>query len=337
MVKKNNLRKVFAAFACISCVALGAAAFAACNNPEEGEEGGEAALTSGTYWAEKTTTSMGGLTYTVHITLNAEANTYYFSSYYAMDNQYAHATYVISESGTYTDDGSNIVFKTEGKADLTATVSDGSFTLDKDVAGMGMSTAELTYEKGNAPIYVTYYVDGAEYKKVGYKNSSDAVLPVEEPDEREGYTFSWGTVPATAGNGASVNGAFTADNVSEEPGEEETAEFELIGGDYNVDVTWSQMYEYNNALEYHVIINAEEKTFEVVNQAGENKGTGTVTFENGVYTLNYTNENSTTFTYDNESKTITFTSKLWINTVPFNRVDEDGETFVPYTAELTEE
>ena len=81
-------------------------------------------------------------------------------------------------------------------------------------------------------------------------------------------------------------------------------------------------------------IDAENKTFKLYNKADPDtlKGEGTITLENGVYTLVYEDSTSTTtFTFDYETDTITFTSPLHYGAAMFNRVQLSGE-FIPYTA-----
>lgn len=107
--------------------------------------------------------------------------------------------------------------------------------------------------------------------------------------------------------------------------------FELKTNKYIVDITWSPMADmFTPVLE----IDAENKTFKLYNKADPDtlKGEGTITLENGVYTLVYEDSTSTTtFTFDYETDTITFTSPLHYGAAMFNRVQLSGE-FIPYTA-----
>lgn len=123
---------------------------------------------------------------------------------------------------------------------------------------------------------------------------------------------------------------YTAAVASEEP-QPEPETFELKTNKYIVDISWSPMADmFTPVLE----IDAENKTFKLYNKADPDtlKGEGTITLENGVYTLVYEDSTSTTtFTYDKETDTITFTSPLHYGAAMFNRVQLSGE-FIPYTA-----
>lgn len=123
---------------------------------------------------------------------------------------------------------------------------------------------------------------------------------------------------------------YTAAVASEEP-QPEPETFELKTNKYIVDITWSPMADmFTPVLE----IDAENKTFKLYNKADPDtlKGEGTITLENGVYTLVYEDSTSTTtFTFDYETDTITFTSPLHYGAAMFNRVQLSGE-FIPYTA-----
>ena len=123
---------------------------------------------------------------------------------------------------------------------------------------------------------------------------------------------------------------YTAAVASEEP-QPEPETFELKTNKYIVDITWSPMASmFKPVLE----IDAENKTFKLYNKADPDtlKGEGTITLENGVYTLVYEDSTSTTtFTFDYETDTITFTSPLHYGAAMFNRVQLSGE-FIPYTA-----
>lgn len=123
---------------------------------------------------------------------------------------------------------------------------------------------------------------------------------------------------------------YTAAVASEEP-QPEPETFELKTNKYIVDISWSPMADmFTPVLE----IDAENKTFKLYNKADPDtlKGEGTITLENGVYTLVYEDSTSTTtFTFDYETDTITFTSPLHYGAAMFNRVQLSGE-FIPYTA-----
>lgn len=113
--------------------------------------------------------------------------------------------------------------------------------------------------------------------------------------------------------------------------EEATLESET----YTIDVSWSPM----GAMAPMLDVDAEDGTFNLYKAAEPetSKGSGTIAFNpaNGEYTLNYENGNTTTFTYDADSDTITFTSKVWFGAASFNRTDDAG-AFVTYTASVAE-
>lgn len=125
--------------------------------------------------------------------------------------------------------------------------------------------------------------------------------------------------------------AAVASEAQPEPEPEPEPNFDLKSAKYIVDISWSPMADmFTPVLE----IDAENKTFKLYNKADPDtlKGEGTITLENGVYTLVYEDSTSTsTFTFDYETDTITFTSPLHYGAAMFNRVQLSGE-FIPYTA-----
>lgn len=117
-----------------------------------------------------------------------------------------------------------------------------------------------------------------------------------------------------------------------------TYEDTLESGKYAVDISWSAMAGmFSPVLE----LDAKADTFKVYNKTAPEtaKGTGTITFDpsTGEYTLVYDNGNETTFTYDAEKDEVIFTSALCYGIASFNRLDEETEEFIPYTASLMEE
>ena len=133
------------------------------------------------------------------------------------------------------------------------------------------------------------------------------------------------------GNFVPYTAAVASEEPQPEPEPEPEPNFDLKSAKYIVDITWSPMADmFTPVLE----IDAENKTFKLYNKADPDtlKGEGTITLENGVYTLVYEDSTSTTtFTFDYETDTITFTSPLHYGAAMFNRVQLSGE-FIPYTA-----
>lgn len=132
---------------------------------------------------------------------------------------------------------------------------------------------------------------------------------------------------------SSFTGTALADEVTNTA---EVQEDNLATGAYTVDITWSPMASMFTPI---VEIDAEADTFKVYNATAPetSKGTGTISFADGVYTMTYTADVkepgvTTTFTYDEE--VITFTSKLYYGTASFDQTDDAGN-FVTYTAEKT--
>ena len=90
-----------------------------------------------------------------------------------------------------------------------------------------------------------------------------------------------------------------------------------------------------------IIIDTDAKTFELWRTMASGdyskRSEGTITFDTaaGVYTINFTSpaDKTTTFTYDAETKGVTFTSPLYFGAVAMNVTDDDGN-FIPYTAKL---
>lgn len=117
-----------------------------------------------------------------------------------------------------------------------------------------------------------------------------------------------------------------------------TYEDTLESGKYAVDISWSAMADmFSPVLE----MDAKADTFKVYNKTAPEtvKGAGTISFDpfTGEYTLVYENGNETTFTYDAEKDEVTFTSALYYGIASFNRLDEETEEFISYTASLMEE
>lgn len=116
-------------------------------------------------------------------------------------------------------------------------------------------------------------------------------------------------------------------------------ESNLISGEYIVDVSWTGgMHNYMTLV---LNIDAENNTFNqyYASDSATSKGSGAITFSGGVYTMTYSDisvddVNTTTFTFDEDSNEITFTSALLWGTSSFDSstTSTDG-AFVPYKAQ----
>ena len=106
---------------------------------------------------------------------------------------------------------------------------------------------------------------------------------------------------------------------------------DITGGEYAVDISWSPM---QGMFEPVLNIDAENMTFQLYNADDKetNKGTGTLVYADGEYTMNFADGNTTTFTF--EDGVIKFTSKLWYGSASFENKDDNDE-FISYQAELT--
>ncbi len=102
----------------------------------------------------------------------------------------------------------------------------------------------------------------------------------------------------------------------------------LVSGEYAVDISWTPMAAMISPV---LNIDAENMTFGLYNASAPetSKGNGTVSGAGGTYSLNYSDGNTTTFTY--ADGVINFTSKLFYGTASFDQTDDSGN-FVSYTA-----
>ncbi|MCD8040824.1 MAG: hypothetical protein LUF82_04830 [Clostridia bacterium] len=111
----------------------------------------------------------------------------------------------------------------------------------------------------------------------------------------------------------------------------------VASGEYNVDLEWTGgMAAYVTAI---VNIDMSSMSFNLYYQSSPDtsKGTGSVIYADGVYTMTYSEAvgeaTTTTFTYDYTANTITFTSALLWGSSSFDSstTTEDG-SFATYTA-----
>lgn len=117
-----------------------------------------------------------------------------------------------------------------------------------------------------------------------------------------------------------------------QPGET-NPEQTLVSGNYSVDISSTAMAGVFSPI---LTIDAEKNTFNLYNDGTPqtSKGSGTITKENGVYTLHYADSSEKTTSLTFADGVITFRSRLWYGGSSFNNVDEGGN-FVPFTAKKT--
>lgn len=132
----------------------------------------------------------------------------------------------------------------------------------------------------------------------------------------------------TASMGTAAFAAETKNTADAEMTAAQTEDAALVSGEYVVDISWTPMAGMISPV---LEIDAEAMTFNLYNASAPDtsKGSGTITCADGVYTMTYSDGNTTTFTY--AENVITFTSKLFYGTASFDQTDDDGN-FVSYTA-----
>ena len=268
---------------------------------EDAASGDSTAFKTGTYGGTHTTTAMGSsLTYACTITFNADG-TYTYTVKFNMMGQ----TYTESESGTYKVNGSSLTLSS-GNGTMSGSISGNSVSITRKVSSYSFSTATITLTYGNTP-GVT---------------ASDAKPGNTENDKKDDSK--------TDDNKPTDSDKDNKDDNKEDNKELATGDGGLAGGEYQVDISWSPMAAMMSPV---LNIDVQKMTFSIYNASkpGEDKGNGTVTYDNGVYTLHYTTGATATFTY--KDKSITFTSPLYYGKASFNRTD-DNDAFVSYTAKL---
>ena len=268
---------------------------------ENAASGDSTAFKTGTYGGTYTTTAMGSsLTYACTVTFNADG-TYTYTVKFNMMGQ----TYTESESGTYKVNGSSLTLSS-GNGTMSGSISGNSVSITRKVSSYSFSAATITLTYGNTP-GVT---------------ASDAKPGNTENDKKDDSK--------TDDNKPTDSDKDNKDDNKEDNKEPATGDGGLAGGEYQVDISWSPMA----AMMFPVLnIDVQKMTFSIYNASkpGEDKGNGTVTYDNGVYTLHYTTGATATFTY--KDKSITFTSPLYYGKASFNQTDDNG-AFVSYTAKL---
>lgn len=268
---------------------------------EDAASGDSTAFKTGTYGGTHTTTAMGSsLTYACTITFNADG-TYTYTVKFNMMGQ----TYTESESGTYKVNGSSLTLSS-GNGTMSGSISGNSVSITRKVSSYSFSAATITLTYGNTP-GVT---------------ASDAKPGNTENDKKDDSK--------TDDNKPTDSDKDNKDDNKEDNKEPATGDGGLAGGEYQVDISWSPMAAMMSPV---LNIDVQKMTFSIYNASkpGEDKGNGTVTYDNGVYTLHYTTGATATFTY--KDKSITFTSPLYYGKASFNQTDDNG-AFVSYTAKL---
>lgn len=141
----------------------------------------------------------------------------------------------------------------------------------------------------------------------------------------------------TGDNASDSTGDNTDNNNDGDKSDEE--ESNLISGEYIVDVSWTGgMHNYMTLI---VCIDAENMTFNqyYASDSTASKGSGSITLENSVYTMTYSDVtvdgvNTTTFTFDEDSGEITFTSALLWGTRSFDSSSTSADgSFATYKAQ----
>lgn len=268
---------------------------------EDAPSSDSTAFKTGTYGGTHTTTAMGSsLTYACTITFNTDG-TYTYTVKFNMMGQ----TYTESESGTYKVNGSSLTLYSSNGT-MSGSISGNSVSITRKVSSYSFSAATITLTYGNTP-GVT---------------ASDAKPGNTENDKKDDSK--------TDDNKPTDSDKDNKDDNKEDNKEPATGDGGLAGGEYQVDISWSPMAAMMSPV---LNIDAQKMTFSIYNASkpGEDKGNGTVTYDNGVYTLHYTTGAAATFTY--KDKSITFTSPLYYGKASFNQTDDNG-AFVSYTAKL---
>ena len=268
---------------------------------EDAPSSDSTAFKTGTYGGTHTTTAMGSsLTYACTITFNADG-TYTYTVKFNMMGQ----TYTESESGTYKVNGSSLTLSSSNGT-MSGSISGNSVSITRKVSSYSFSAATITLTYGNTP-GVT---------------ASDAKPGNTENDKKDDSK--------TDDNKPTDSDKDNKDDNKEDNKEPATGDGGLAGGEYQVDISWSPMAAMMSPV---LNIDAQKMTFSIYNASkpGEDKGNGTVTYDNGVYTLHYITGAAATFTY--KDKSITFTSPLYYGKASFNQTDDNG-AFVSYTAKL---
>lgn len=265
-------------------------------------------LSAGNYEGVYMTIAMGStVNYNCKLVLNADGTYTYQVSFTAMGS-----TLTQDETGTYTVDKNVLTLTTntpnsskEDAGTNTATLTaDNVFVLKRYVSSMASSKVEVIYREA--------------------QNQTPEV-PDQGGSDKDDNGNNSGSNDNNNGSNDNNNGNNDNDNSNGE------VSATLTSGDYVVDLSWTEMSAYFTPV---LSVNAAEMTFNLYNQGKPetSKGSGTITMAENVYTLTYSNGNTTTFTYKNG--VITFTSVLYYGAASLNRT-EDNETFIPYTATKT--
>lgn len=250
----------------------------------------------GNYGGTYTTTAMGSQLKYAFTLKLNQNNSYSYSVQFKMSGQ----TYSESESGTYKVNGSNLTLTCSDGTTMSGSISSsGTISLTRKVSSFAFSPATIQFKYNYTPSVGSNTGSSTENKP-----STDA-----------------GNKPST--------------DTENKPEDVPTYVDNLVSGKYVADISWSAM----SAMMTPVVeLDAENDTFKVYNKTAPetSKGTGAITFAEGSYTMTYADGNTTTFTYDEETGEITFTSKLWYGKASFNSAGEDG-VFVPYKGTLLAE
>lgn len=257
-------------------------------------------------------------------------------------------------------------FATESVAEVQDTVVvgnyTGSYTKESAMAGTVVYTYSLNVKEDGSYTYeVSFPMGGETYTNTEtgtYETEANVITFTPSADTKfkndaETYTGTLENgvvknITKCVSNFASSTTELTLAYEQVEDDKDTTDDNDIAfgtleSGKYAVDLTWVPTMD--AMMDPIVEINATAKTFKVYNVTASEtlKGNGTVKFDalSNVYTLVYEVEEgaeakSTTFTYDAEKDTVTFTSKLWYGKASFDNTDENGN-FVTYTAVVVKE
>ena len=271
--------------------------------PGETETDAGQSLKTGTYTGTMQTSAMGGMTYKYSLTFDGKGG-----YEYKVDLTTPYGTTTQTESGTYTVNNGAVTLTVsdsdilEAGTQLSASVIGDTLTMNRKLASMAADSYQVSFTyAGETP---------------------GETEPATEPEESEPETET------------------ETEGESETETESESESFGSIrSGTYAVDMTGTSVVEMMGMKYPMLVIDAEARTFQLYEETegpGMLKGKGTVSYENGVYTLEYDNGKTTTFTC--KEGQLTFTSCLYYNGVKLNNWSENNpDVFIPYQGQIAED
>lgn len=276
---------------------------------EKESEEQEGAFKTGTYGGNHTTTAMGTtLVYGCSLTFQEDGTYSYTVTFNMMGSSYRE-----SESGTYTVNGSLLTLTSSDGTVMSGSVGGNTVSITRKVSSFAFSPATITLTYGGSSAAGSDNFKDDKNQKETEKETNKETEKETEKDTNKETEDGTENQPETE---------------PESNGKPDSGKKNLTSGEYAVDISWSPMGKMFSPV---LKIDAENMTFQVYNGGAPEslKGKGSITLKDGVYTLNYENGNTTTFTLDDQ--TINFTSKLWFGAASFNNLDQN-ENFVSYKA-----